>query len=101
MVPASNPYRRVTECWDRLGRWPRRVLLTVGVLAALVWLAIGSLVLLAVSDSPLHCPPTMGCPDRETKDCSSWGGLLESATTTSGCAEAAGERASEPHSGGG
>ena len=86
-MSASNCYRVVSECWKRLGRWPRRVLMTVGVMTALVWFAIGSLVLLALSDSSLDCPPTMGCPDRQTKDCSSWGALLGSATT-SGCGEA-------------
>ena len=84
-MAASSAYRLVKECWLRLGKWPQRVLITVGVLVALVWLAIGSVVLLALRDSPLHCPPTMGCPDHETKDCSSWGGSLGSATTGGPC----------------
>src|ERR1700682_407345 len=50
-----------------------------------VWVAIGSLVLLALADSPLHCPPTMGCVDRKTKECSSWGGFMQSATKRGSC----------------
>jgi hypothetical protein len=50
-----------------------------------VLVGIGSLVLIALADSPLHCPPTMGCVDRKTKECSSWGGFMLSATTSSSC----------------
>ncbi len=73
------------ECWLRLGKWPRRILTIIAALVRVVWVAIGFLALIALAHSPLHCPPTMGCVDRETKECSSWGGFMQSATTRGFC----------------
>jgi hypothetical protein len=64
---------------------PRWILTIVAVLVGVVWVAIGSLGLIALVDSPLHCPLTMGCIDRKPKECSSWGGFMQSATTRGSC----------------
>ena len=77
-MEASSVDGFAKECWLRLGKWPRRILTVVAVLVGVVWVAVGSLVLLALADSTLHCPPTMGCVDREAKDCSSWGESMQS-----------------------
>ena len=71
-MEASSAHGFAKVCWRRLGKWPRRILTTVAVLVGVVWVEIGSLVLIALADSPLHCPPTMVCVDRKTKECSSW-----------------------------
>jgi hypothetical protein len=84
-IEASSTRGFAKQCWLRLGKWLRRMLTTVAVLAGLVWVAIGSLVLIALADSPRHCPPTMGYVDRKTKGCSSWGGFMEPASTRGSC----------------
>ena len=85
MMEGSSVRGLAKECWLRLRKWPRRILTIVAVLVGVVWVAIGSLVLIALVDSPLHCPLTMGCIDRKTKECSSWGGFMQSATTRGSC----------------
>ncbi len=84
-MATSSAYRFAQQCWRRLEKWPRRILMTVAVLVALVWFAMAWVVLIALVDSPLHCPSTMGCPGGQTTDCSSWGGLMGSATTGGPC----------------
>jgi hypothetical protein len=63
--------------WRRLAKWQRRLLIVVAVLVCSAWAGIGSIVLLVLLDSPLGCPPTMGCPERSTSDCSSWNKFMQ------------------------
>ena len=67
---AVIPY--LTRRWLRLGKWQRCLLTIVAVLVGAAWIGIGSVGLLILSDSPLGCPPTMGCPKRKANNCSSW-----------------------------
>ena len=76
MMETSTVQGFAKACWLRLGKWPQLIFTIVAVLAGVVWVAIGSLVLIVLADSPLHCPPTMGCVDRKTKECSSWGWFM-------------------------
>jgi hypothetical protein len=85
MVEGSSVRGLAKECWLRLGKWPRRILTIVAVLVGVVWVAIASIVLIVLADSPLHCPPTMGCVDRKTKECTPWGAFMQSATTRGSC----------------
>jgi len=85
MTKAGRADQLVKECWRRFGKWPRRILIIVGVVLGLTWVWIGSLILIALADSPLHCPPTMGCTEDESKDCSPRKGLLQFATTSGSC----------------
>ena len=85
MTDTSSVRGLAKECWRRLGKWPQRFLTVVAVLVGVTWVVIGSLVVIAIADSPLHCPPTMGCAEHETKNCSSWGGFMQSATTRGSC----------------
>ena len=85
MMKGSSVRGLAKECWLRLRKWLRRILTIVAVLVGVVWVAIASLVLIALAHSPLHCPPTMGCVDRKTKACSSWVGFMQSATTSGSC----------------
>ena len=47
------------------GRWVDRNIFGIGTIALLVLL-----------DSPLGCPPTMGCPERKASDCS-WNTFMQ------------------------
>jgi hypothetical protein len=51
--------------------------MVVAVLVCSAWVGIGSIVLLVLLDSPLGCPPTMGCPEPTTWNCSSLNTLME------------------------
>ncbi len=64
--------QRVRQCWGRLAKWQRRLLIVVAVLVCSAWIGIGSILLVVLFDSPLGCPPTMGCAERTASDCSSW-----------------------------
>ena len=63
--------RRVRLSWRRLAKWQRRLLIVVAVLVCSAWVGISSIVLLVLLDSFLGCPPTMGCPEPTTWNCSS------------------------------
>ena len=63
--------------WRRLARWQRRFLAIVAVLVGAAWIGLGSIALLVLVDSPLGCPPTMGCPERKANDCSSWNSFMQ------------------------
>jgi hypothetical protein len=54
--------QRLRQCWRRLAKWQRRLLIVVAVLVCSAWVGIGSSVLLVLLDSPLGCPPTYGLP---------------------------------------
>ena len=69
--------RRVRQCWRRLAKWQRRFLMVVAVLVCSAWIGIGSIGLLVLLDSPLGCPPTMGCPEPTTWNCSPLNTLME------------------------
>ena len=45
---ASSAHGSAKVCWRRLGKWPRRILTTLAVLVGVVWVAIGSLVLIVL-----------------------------------------------------
>jgi hypothetical protein len=64
--------------WRQLAKWQRRLLMTVGVLVCTVWIGIGSAGLIALFESSLGCPPTMGCPEPTPNNCS-WCTLLQPA----------------------
>ena len=68
---------RLRQCWRRLAKWQRRLLMVVAVLVCSAWVGIGCVVLLVLFDSPLGCPPTMGCPEPTTWNCSPLNTLME------------------------
>jgi hypothetical protein len=68
---------RVRQYWRRFAKWQRRLLIVVAVLVCSTWVGIGCVVLLVLLDSPLGCPPTMGCPEPTTWNCSSLNTLIE------------------------
>ena len=47
MMEGSSVRGLAKERWLRLGKWSRRILTIVAVLVGVVWVAIGSLVLIA------------------------------------------------------
>ena len=69
--------QRLRQCWRRLAKWQRRLLIVVAVLVCSAWVGVGSIVLLVLLDSRLGCPPTMGCPERSISDCSSWNTFIQ------------------------
>ena len=69
--------QRLRQCWRRLAKWQRYLLMIVVVLVGTAWIGIGSIALLVLLDSPLGCPPTMGCPERSTSDCYSWNKFMQ------------------------
>lgn len=76
----------LTRRWLRLGKWQRCLLTIVAVLVGAAWIGIGSLGLLILSDSPLGCPPTIGCPERKANDCSSWTAFTQPTSDRETCA---------------
>ena len=72
--------------WLRLSKWQRRLLTIVAVTVGAAWIGIGSVGLLILSDSPLGCPPTMGCPERKANDCSSWTVFMRPTSDRETCA---------------
>ena len=74
---------RLRQCWRRLAKWQRRLLMVVAVLVCSAWVGIGSIALLVLFDSPLGCPPTMGCPEHKAVDCSSWNAFMQPASDRS------------------
>ena len=85
MMEGSTVRGLAKERWLRLGKWSRQILTIVAVLVGVVWVAIASIVLIVLADSPLHCPPTMGCVDRKTKECTPWRAFMQSETTRGSC----------------
>ena len=69
--------QRLRQCWRRLAKWQRGLLIVVALLVCSAWVGIGSIVLLVLLDFPLGCPQTMGCPERKTSDCSSWNTFMQ------------------------
>lgn len=64
------------------GRW----LLITALMAMAVLAAVVSVAGFALFESPLHCPPTMGCGEHEGHDgCATWGGLLQPARDSEPC----------------
>jgi len=70
--------------WQRLAKWPLRLVLIAAVLVGAAWITIGLFVLLALAGSPLGCPPTMGCPERKT-NCSTWTAFMQPGSTREVC----------------
>ena len=68
---------RLGHCWRRLAKWQRHLLIVAAVLVCSVWIGIGAIALLVLLDSPLGCPPTVGCPERKASNCSSWNTFME------------------------
>jgi hypothetical protein len=69
-------------------RFPRGIgfLMITAMLAIVVLAALVSLATFALVESPLHCPPTMGCCEhRDDDSCSTWGGLLQPARDSERC----------------
>jgi hypothetical protein len=77
--------QRLRHWWRRLAKWQRRLLITLAVLVCTAWIGIGSIALLVLVDSPLGCPPTMGCPERKTNDCSSWKTFMQPTSNRESC----------------
>ena len=75
----------LNQRWRRLARWPRRLLVMGAVLVGVAWITIGSVVLLALADSPFGCPPTMGCRETQTNDCPPWSAFTHPASTRAVC----------------
>lgn len=75
-VDVGVPMRRgkAAECWRRLGTWPRRVLIFVGLTVAVAWMTVALFLFSVFANSPMQCPPTTGCPERKAGVCSSWAG---------------------------
>ena len=48
MMETSSVHGLMKACRLRLSKWPRRILTIVAVLVGVVWVAIGSLVLIAL-----------------------------------------------------
>lgn len=71
--------------WRRLTRWPRRLLVIAAVLVGATWISVGAIVVLALADSPLGCPTTMGCREPQTDNCSSWSPFIKPASTRAVC----------------
>ena len=67
---------RLPRWWRRLAKWQRHLLMIVVVLVGTAWIGIGSIALLVLLDSPLGCPPTMGCPEPKASDCS-WNTFMQ------------------------
>jgi hypothetical protein len=64
----------------------RRLLMITAMLAIVVVAAVISVAGFVLFESPLHCPPTMGCGEQKHDDgCSTWGGLLQPARDSEPC----------------
>jgi len=74
---------RLRALWCRLSFWVKALALLVGVSL----LSIAPILAVAIAtvwyESPLGCPPTMGCPDRSTPACG--GSLLTRFGIDSSC----------------
>jgi hypothetical protein len=60
-------------------RFCARLLIAAAVLIGLMFAVLGCAILIALAESPQHCPPNIGCPEHQQEGCPSWGGLLEPA----------------------
>ena len=64
--------RKPAEYWKRLGAWPRRVLIVLGLTVAATWVTVALFLFSAFANSPMQCSPTTGCPERKAGGCSCW-----------------------------
>lgn len=85
-MTAMNGITNLRRVWRRLDKRLRFLLLVTAAPIATIWIIIGTFVLfLLVESSPLGCPPTMGCPERRTNECSPWMGFLRPARAREAC----------------
>ncbi len=60
------------------------LIITVAV-GGVLFAVLGSVALIALTDSAQPCPPNMGCAETKDQGCSSWRGLLEPAWDSGPC----------------
>jgi hypothetical protein len=59
--------------WRRLPLWAKGAALVLGAAVFIVWSILAVAGATVWYESPLHCPPTIGCPARSTPGCSGGG----------------------------
>ena len=73
-VPTSSPPRLPARIWLGLPQWARVTVLTLGSLLAVAWAVVAVTLGILLYNSPLRCPPTVGCTEHIT--CSAGDGFV-------------------------
>ena len=68
--------------WRGLPLCAKAVAVAFGIVALTAWVIVGATLAVALYESPLGCPPTMGCHTIESTDCDS---LFTTRATNSTC----------------
>jgi hypothetical protein len=63
---ATNLFLRL---WGRTPLWAKAVALVLGAAVFAAWSVLAVVGIMVWYESPLYCPPTMGCPTLGTQGC--------------------------------
>jgi len=73
-APTSSPTGLPVRIWRSLPQWARVLAFALGSLLAIAWAVVAVTLGILLYDSPLRCPPTVGCTEPTT--CSASDGFL-------------------------
>jgi hypothetical protein len=82
-VPTSSPPGLPARIWRGLPQWARVLVLALGCLLAVAWAVVAMTLGILLYNSPLRCPPTVGCTEHTT--CSATDGLLWTGRNSEQC----------------
>jgi hypothetical protein len=82
-VPTSSPPGLPARIWHSLPQWARAAVLALGSLLAVAWAVVAMTLGILLYNSPLRCPPTVGCTEHTT--CSASDGFLWTGRNSEQC----------------
>lgn len=82
-VTTGSPPSLPARIWHGLPQWARVIVLTLGSLLAVAWAVVAVTLSILLYNSPLRCPPTMGCTEHRT--CSASAGFLRTGRNREQC----------------
>ena len=79
-----RPQTSFPRLWRRMPLWAQACALVLGTAVLAAWSILAVVGIMVWYESPLYCPPTMGCPAFSTPECGR-GGISGSLDMDSSC----------------